>query len=174
MGIASNYVGVDPKGTVRRWSKAERKFVNITCPQLVKAYNTIMGGTDQMDQNVNNLRISIRGKKFYMVIITWLIDVAVNNAWSIYRKMGNDCSQLKFKRYIVEVLLNQGNPPLKPGRPLKLHYRVNVDVRFDGHGHLLVPSGRMQCANCPSRVRSKCLKCDVGLCLKCNLEFHSP
>ena len=107
MGIASNYVGVDPKGNVRRWSKAEPKFVNISCPQLVKAYNTIMGGTDQMDQNVNNLRISIRGKKFYIVIITWLIDVAVNNAWSIYRKMGNDCSQIKFKRYIMEVLLNQ-------------------------------------------------------------------
>ena len=58
-----------------------------------------------MDQNINDLRISTKGENFYIVINTWLIDVAVNNAWSIYRKMGNDCSQLKFiKHYIVEVI----------------------------------------------------------------------
>ena len=47
--IGSNCIGVDPGGSVRRWSKTERKIVDIPAPAMVLQYNSSMGGTDVMD-----------------------------------------------------------------------------------------------------------------------------
>jgi hypothetical protein len=40
----------DPDVTVLRYDRREHKRIPVTCPALVKAYNTYMGGTDKNDQ----------------------------------------------------------------------------------------------------------------------------
>ena len=52
---------------------------------MIKVYNEHMGGVDRMDQNISKYRIAIRGKKWYACIVTYCIDVAINNAWQLHK-----------------------------------------------------------------------------------------
>ena len=47
--IGLNCIGVDPVGSLRRWSKTERKIVDIPAPAVVLQHNSLIGGTDAMD-----------------------------------------------------------------------------------------------------------------------------
>ena len=47
--IGSNCIGVDAVGSVKRWSRTERKTVDIPAPAVVLQYNSSMGGADVMD-----------------------------------------------------------------------------------------------------------------------------
>ena len=84
--MCSNSLGIDPKSTVQRYVASQKKKVNVQQPNAIHEYNQHMGGVDLMDQNVNTLRVAIRGKKWYSSIITYFLDVAVNNAWQLYRE----------------------------------------------------------------------------------------
>ena len=57
---ASNKVGIYPLQKANRWSRSERKRVDIEQPYLIKHYNKTMGGVDRMDQNVEKYRTAIR------------------------------------------------------------------------------------------------------------------
>ena len=82
--IASTCHGVAPIGQVQRYSQTEKRIVNVGRPNLIQQYNSYMGGTDRMDENIAAYRIGIRGKKWWWCL--FLVDVSVHNAWQIYRK----------------------------------------------------------------------------------------
>lgn len=121
--MASTSYGVAPVKAVQRFSRSEKKIVNVPRPDLTMQYNKNMGGTDQMDNNISWLvillilfipvilhiffsyRIGVRSKKWYWPIFTYLIDAAIQNAWTLYRKSGRKISQLDFRRNIVQVKL---------------------------------------------------------------------
>lgn len=179
--VASNCHGVNPISEVRRFSKKDKKQIQVKRPNVIKEYNRCMGGTDRMDQNVNAYRIRIRNRKFYWPILTWLIDISINNAWIIYKKYIGNVSQLQFRRQIVLTYLQKyAIIPKGPGRPpsLKsLHGRVQEESRFDGLDHLVkkIPDGkRRRCAAqiCSSSTRTICAKCNVGLCIDCFFLYH--
>ncbi|CAB4019574.1 Hypothetical predicted protein [Paramuricea clavata] len=46
--IVFNYIGVEPLGSVQRWSPKDRKRMSIQCPQLILRYNKGMGGVDKL------------------------------------------------------------------------------------------------------------------------------
>ncbi|KAG5862926.1 hypothetical protein JTB14_027434 [Gonioctena quinquepunctata] len=76
-----------------------------------------MGGTDLLDENTARYRISIRRKKWWWAIFTWLLDVSVVNAWNIYRQHEN-IKQLVFRRQIVQTYLTKyAVPPKGAGKP---------------------------------------------------------
>ena len=50
--MASTYGGVNPIKKAQRYSKAEKKRVEITQPNVVAEYNYGMGGVDRFDQNI--------------------------------------------------------------------------------------------------------------------------
>jgi len=91
-------------------------------------------------------------------------------------------TQLEFKRTVAQAYLGSyQNPPKSGGRPKTSHSVTGVTVpdfiRYDGVNHFLKPTdsdSRRRCAleTCTSRTRSDCTKCDVGLCLGCNIDFH--
>ncbi|KAI4469524.1 transposase is4 [Holotrichia oblita] len=58
--VGSTCHGVAPIANVRRYSQAEKKYVQVTRPSLVGSYNNYMGGTDLMDENIACYRIGIR------------------------------------------------------------------------------------------------------------------
>lgn len=59
--MASNVHGMQQVSKARRYSRIQRKSIDVDCPNVVEKYNKHMGGTDQMDQNVNAYRIGVRG-----------------------------------------------------------------------------------------------------------------
>ena len=83
--LASNCHSVEPLGQARRWSHKEKKVVTISQPHTVAAYNKYMSGVDRLDQNVATHRISVRTKKWWWPLFSFLISATVNNAWLLYR-----------------------------------------------------------------------------------------
>ena len=81
VNVCSNSLGIDPTSTVQRYAASQKKHVSVQQPNAIHHYNQHMGGVDQMDQNINTNRVAIRGKKWYSALITYFLDVAVNNAW---------------------------------------------------------------------------------------------
>ena len=61
--LSSTVVGDLPVDKVRRYSRAEKRTIQVSRPAVVQCYNEAMGGTDRIDQHVNHCRISIGGKK---------------------------------------------------------------------------------------------------------------
>ena len=60
--MASTYAGVNPIKKAQRYSKAEKKRVEITQPNVAE-YNYGMGGVDRFDQNIAAYMITQRSKK---------------------------------------------------------------------------------------------------------------
>ncbi|KAF6205138.1 hypothetical protein GE061_019305 [Apolygus lucorum] len=179
--VSSTAHGIQPLKPVKRYSKEQRKNVIIPRPSIISNYNKYMGGTDQMDWNVYKYRTSIRGKKWTWNIITWMLDVVINNAWLMYRHHNKKTAQLDFRRTVAQYYLTAyGTPSLRPGpsgAPLALTTRVTKDVRFDDKGHYVVNTDagkRRRCAfeDCDSKVRTMCRKCNVGLCVPHFYVFH--
>lgn len=144
-----------------------------------------MGGTDQMDPNINCYRIGIRSKKWYWPLFTWLLDVAVQNSWVLYNKSHTGkVSQLEFRRELANVYLTKYKvEPKGVGRPAvsvasASNNRISDDIRFDRTDHLVQRTEinrKRRCAKtaCKSIVRTMCRKCDVALCIDCFSAFHS-
>ncbi|KAJ8935631.1 hypothetical protein NQ314_012715 [Rhamnusium bicolor] len=86
--VASTLHGVKPLGNVRRYSQAEKKIVQVGRPNIIAKYNSFMGGTDLMDENIARYRIGIRGKKWWWYLFSWVVDICVHNSWQIHRKAG--------------------------------------------------------------------------------------
>ncbi|KAF6204638.1 hypothetical protein GE061_018798 [Apolygus lucorum] len=158
--VSSTAHGIQPLKPVKRYSKVQRKNVIIPRPSIISNYK-YMGGTDQMDWNVYKYRTSIRGKKWTWNIITWMLDVVINNAWLMYRHHNKKTAQLDFRRTVAQYYLTAyGTPSLRPGpsgAPLALTTRVTKDVRFDDKGHYVVNTDagkRRRCAfeDCDSKV----------------------
>ena len=63
--VASTSYSSMPIGDADRCSKAAKKRIKVSIPHSIQMYNKCMGGTDRMDENINNYRDSIRGKKWW-------------------------------------------------------------------------------------------------------------
>lgn len=183
VSVGSNCYGVHPIGQVRRYSHNDKKVISVPRPFVIGQYNSNMGGTDLLDEAISAYRIGIRSKKWWWSIFTWLLDAAICNSWILYRKNSN-ISQLEFRRVIVKTYLTRfKNAPKGPGRPSTSKHsislnRISDDIRYDRTNHLLMPipnKKRRRCAGegCSTSTRTMCQKCDLGLCIECNLIFHT-
>jgi len=89
--LATNFQAVEPVLTAKRFSRAERKVVSVTQPNVVAAYNANMGGVDLLDSFVAKYRIAVKGKKWWWPLFTNYVDVALCNAWRLHRLVhGNE------------------------------------------------------------------------------------
>ena len=84
--LASNTVDSNPIETCRRWSKLQKKYVIIPRPRMVGDYNTNMGGIDLVDRMISLYRIRARSNKWTVRTIHHLLDLALANAWILYRQ----------------------------------------------------------------------------------------
>ena len=173
--MVSNRYGVQPIVKAKRYSAAD-KNIDVPQPQLVHAYNTSMGSVDRMDQIISKYRIKVRSKKWWWALFAWLVDVAVQNAWLLYRQCPAAKNQpldlLHFRREICLIYLQRANTERSvsslSGHRFPLDRRVRQDIRFDGKHHY--PSAhdtQIRCGQCHGKVKYKCIKCDVGLHIAC-------
>ena len=66
----------------------------IPCPSVILSYNAHMGGIDKSDMLVSLYKTPMKSKRWYLRLFAYCIDVAVVNAWLLYRR---DCVSLKEK-----------------------------------------------------------------------------
>ena len=121
-----------------------------------------------MDQNISTYRINIRSKKWWWPLFAYMPDVAMQNAWLLYRKSSagssNPMDLFHFRREVCQVYLTSYTSRPAVGRPMwhkvSLDRRVLADVRFDGRehypGHSLT---QLRCASCRGKSKYKCMKC---------------
>jgi Transposase IS4 len=178
--MLSNALGNEPIGSCKRYCRKDKKHVKVPMPDIVGKYNPNMGGVDRFDQNINHLRISIGGKKWYHTLITWNLDTAVQNAWQLHRKAGGTMSSLDFRREIVcNILMNAAADKRSKSKTVslgRLSTPGSEEIRFDNQGHYVTVrrNVRRQCAMdmCTTKCQTYCIKCDRALCCDCFMEYH--
>lgn len=85
----------NPVTTIERYDKREKKRVSVPCPNVIKVYNTHMGGVDIADMLTALYRIHMKTRRWYMSIFAQLLDITLNNNWLLHRR---DCLQLSEKK----------------------------------------------------------------------------
>ena len=83
--VASRLHGKEPMKRARRYIKDKDDRVEIDQPNSISFYNKTMGGVDRMDQNIGAYMINIRSKKLWWPLFRFCVDLAVNNAFQLYR-----------------------------------------------------------------------------------------
>ena len=164
-----------PISKTKRFSSKHKKIIEVDYPNVVKSYNQNMGGTDQLNQDTNRLRVGIRSKKWWWGIFTWLLDASITNAWNLSKSSGTFMTQIEFRRYIATTYLEKyGEPPFGAGRPSAKKRPYPSDLRKDRTNHFIVPCKRRRCAgeSCTKHPGTMCDKCDVGLCVACFKPYH--
>ena len=106
-----------------------KKDVEFPQPYAVKLYNRYMRGVDLIDESISAYRCSIRIRKWYFKIITWILDLACANAWRMYRSNNADNpSFLAFRRAVVMGLLSENVHLHKPSKLRRTEHVVIRDV----------------------------------------------
>ncbi|XP_071055926.1 piggyBac transposable element-derived protein 2-like [Onthophagus taurus] len=171
VSLCSNSVGINPVHSTTRFSRAGRKRIQIDQPHLIKLYNENMGGVDRMDQNVSKYRIAIHGKKWYWSLITFFIDMAVNNAFQLYRQKYNDLDLLAFRRRIARFYMEHYS---KTSKKRNLPCQVTTETRYDGLYHFVCPQeNQTRCGLCHTKCTTRCVKCNKGVHVKCFISYHT-
>lgn len=164
----------------------------MTRPEVVKVYNSSMGGVDLLDfLIIIIIRTFIRSKKWTSRMICHGIDLAVTNSWLEYRKEAEKLKTPKkdvldlihFRAYVGEsFILTNSVPKPKRGRPSNEQVpepskkkkqpaaRPLNETRYDGVGHFPVfveqkHQVRCKMEGCTGKTYILCTKCKLNLCL---------
>ncbi|XP_040066395.1 piggyBac transposable element-derived protein 2-like [Ixodes scapularis] len=200
--LLSTAFGTVPEGKCRRWSKDEKKRVEVTQPDIVDKYNQHMGGVYLIDCYVAYYRITVRSRKWTVRVFTHFLDMARYNSWIEYQRDCDNAMVLKkerldllhFKAVIANMLIQAESSTARGSREnaqidqeptVKKRTKVIPlppnEVRYDMTGHFpehVKLKFQMKCRNphCNGKSRVKCTKCHVFLCLQnknCFLDFHN-
>ena len=198
--LISNYMSNVDGPDAKRWSKKEKRYIQIKRPLIVHEYNIHMGGVDLCDMLLALYRICQRSVKYYMHIFYYCLGVSVANGWLLYRRQSeqkeinkkHQLTLLKFKAQVANSLLQSGKSMvIKRGRPSLQednfkskrgrHPSIptpSADMRKDKIGHFPCFADKQQrCHHCKTGYASiQCSKCKVHLCLvkkrNCFTDFH--
>ena len=150
-----------------RWSKTERKIVDIPAPAMVLWYNSSMGGTDVMNHGFSCNRPGIRSKKWWFALLTFCLQSFLYNSYLIYRKtLGAGTAYFDFLRPVVQnYLVSYGKfAEIPRGQMLngnkRVENRVSKTTRNDQISHFAEnaeKTARYAFCHQPSDVH-KCVK----------------
>lgn len=72
----STYAGALPEGTVKRWDRSKKEYIEISRPYSINQYNLFMGGVDLVDRMVAHYPHGFKNKRWYLRIVFHLLNVA--------------------------------------------------------------------------------------------------
>lgn len=188
---ASSYVDAHPVSTILRYDKEKKRRTAVPCPEIIKHYNAHMGGVDLADMLIALYRTGFKGHRWYLPLVSQLLDICVTNSWILYRrhhKHGKTMSLKKFRFNIVQNLLLHERPlrrqPAEVPGPTSsklikapVAARPPTEVRYDQLDHFPVFGTKGRCKLCTKGQSTvSCAKCNVRLCLfpnrNCFFCFH--
>ena len=82
--VMSSNCHPDEAGTVPR-RQQDGSRIPVTCPESIIRYNKYMGGVDHGDQLRGYYNCRTKSRKFYKYIYTFLLDVAITNAFILLK-----------------------------------------------------------------------------------------
>lgn len=193
----SNYHGSE-ETTIKR-KQPDGTSNMFSCPQVVKDYNTFMGGVDRADHLRSLYNVDRKARKWWHRLFWGFLDIAFVNAYVIYCELFGNIPVLEFRRNVGRGLISLRNVSQKsnkrpstssPGarpdtkRRKQREFSVPKDVRETNRGihwpTFVESRGRCEVCNkqkIQSRPHSKCSSCKVFLCVNekknCFVEFHS-
>ena len=179
--VASTLYGKEAMKRARHYNKGKHGRVEIDQPNSISVYNKTMGGVDRMDQNTGAYMINIGSKKWWWPLFRFCVDLAVNNAFQLYRlqplQQGEkQLDLLGFRREIVKVyharFRSDKTLPLIFSAPRSTQ-RVIPEIRYDGIDHWNAKGNQRPCAKCSKTSKYFCEKCNVGLHPDCFKDFHT-
>ena len=155
--LIPNYVGIEPMESIQRWSKYEKRKVQVPCPQIVVAYNKAMGGVDLADMLISLYRIPVKTHRWYIKVFWHLVDIAKVNGWLLYRR---HCDQigipkrsrmtlLNFTKELSEALIHARQPVKTPsrGRPTKRSLQTDEQEDKENKKKGKTPATPLPCAD---------------------------
>ena len=198
VNLMSTFSGQQPETTVRRFDQKNKVYKEVKCPEIITIYNKHMGGVDLFNSHIGRHKIKMRSKKWYFRLFYHLVDVAIVNAWLLYKRVCLEknikpVNQKSFRIEVAQTLCTIGRNSIKRGRPsssdiqgaLEVKKRRNpatvvppVDVRKDAIDHWPEWVGRGRCKNptCKNLTFVSCVKCKLHLCFNqksyCFRIFH--
>lgn len=195
--LASSCAAVSPVKEVRRFSKEQKKHVGVTCPNIVTQFNVHMGGVDLADMMVALYRTPAKSHRWYMSLFWQMADIALNNAWLLYRRDAKSLGEVKHKKLktfrleVADGLIHAGKKKARPSKPREddvptkyiqrpVTPRPVDDIRYHKVDHFPVFSDRGRCKLCSNgKSTIACQKCGVLLCIvtgknprNCFQNFH--
>ncbi|CAH2087265.1 unnamed protein product [Euphydryas editha] len=190
--LLSSIFANEKSDVCRRYNKKEKKYVNVDRPEVIKMYNTHMGGVDLADRMLAVCPARSRTKKWTIRFFYHMIDLALNNAWIHYKKLQEkkgrpkkEILQLRFyKMELAQTLIEVNTAPFelsdldedeennvpgkrKRGRPATAPIPSKLR-RSQGSSHLpevTNKQNRCRMPKCDKKSTVKCTYCDVFLCL---------
>ncbi|CAK1593994.1 unnamed protein product [Parnassius mnemosyne] len=192
---ASTFVDEYPTQTVVRYKKEEGRKVPVTCPNIIKEYNTNMGGVDLADMLVALYRTPFRDHRWYLPIFSQMLDICINNSWLLYRRDRNariDTKKRKslknfrmeiyesLRRYERNDMSDIRGPGMKSTKTIQkpAAERPPDAVRYDQVAHYpTIITSRGRCMYYTKGLTNFfCQKCKLRLCLlperNCFIEYH--
>lgn len=144
--LASTYVGIKPfnrlnpdrqQAKATRYDRKKKLFIEVDCPQIIREYNSHMGGVDLMDGLMGRYHIRAKTRNAMVRLFYHFIDMAAVNAYILYRRsyaekrndsscslIGTKLLQLpQFREQIAAGLVSRvqkrgaGRPPPRPSAP---------------------------------------------------------
>ncbi|XP_007954699.1 piggyBac transposable element-derived protein 1 [Orycteropus afer afer] len=107
ISLCSSAVGIEPVSEINYCFADDEESLQISQPSIVKLYDECREGVAKMDQIISKYRVRIRSKKWYSILVSYMIDVAMNNAWQLHRSCypGASLDLLDFRRCVAHFYL---------------------------------------------------------------------
>ncbi|KRZ96417.1 Solute carrier family 2, facilitated glucose transporter member 3 [Trichinella sp. T8] len=160
--LASNHLTHLPVGQTKRYSKKQKKRIEIPVPNIVKNYNESMSGVHTMDMLLSSYRPKMRSRKWWWNLFNNTLNIAVVATWRLHCELHDAdrsaMTHLAFRRDITAHLLRAR--PLQISRPGPRSYLPH-SLR-SSRGHFLQSSTQGLCAVCKKNCRNQCLQCGNG------------
>lgn len=83
--LISTEFGVQPVENCRRWSKKDHTHIQIPRPNLVKQYNSKMGGVDLLNKIIGTYPMRGRTRKWTVRVMHYFFDFVTAACWIEYR-----------------------------------------------------------------------------------------
>lgn len=193
--IASSQTDAYPEGTCKRWSKSQKKYIEIKRPALVEQYNKNMGGVDLLDRVIAKYTMRAKTRKWTVRTIFHFFDFAAAASWLKYREQARNLGlerkqimdYLDFKTKLAESLIyhsksvssdettdgsDHDEPPAKLRKilpvPPKDMRKVDSKHMPEDMTHLQKTRSKCRLQGCNQLTFVKCSTCKVYFCFNAN------
>ena len=153
-------------------------IIEIQRPQLVEQYNGHMGGVDLNDQIRETYGLGYHNKKWWVTMFNTLLNIAVTNAFILYRESSTRPTpntryrHIDFRRELAQQLINGYQQ-----RRRRFHPTPTSKGRADEHRFCHMPA-RLRCKLHAFNGHRRdtvygCMRCGLNLCSTCYDVVHA-